>query len=125
MSGLAASWSVLLPTARKLTLAAPTMVIAMISIGRVGAAAAIRMATPKAKLAVMTARVPVRPLLATTRPPITAPAPMAAVRKPYTSAPPPNVSRATMGSTTWNSYASAPITAIIASGIASAGVLAT
>ncbi len=103
MSGRAASCSVLLPTARNVTLAAPTIVIAMSSSGRVGAAAASRMAMPNPKLAQITARVPVRPLPATTRPPMTAPAPIAAVRKPYTSAPPPNVSRATIGSTTWNS----------------------
>ncbi len=56
---------------------------------------------------------------------MTAPAPMAAVRKPYAWAPPWKVDRATMGSTTWNSYASMPITAIIPSGTSKAGVWRT
>ena len=92
-----------MPEARNVTLAAPTITSAPSSAGSVGASAASKIAIPKANPAPITARVPTRPVVAATRPPITAPTPIAPVITPYTSGPPPNVSRATTGSTTWNS----------------------
>jgi hypothetical protein len=61
------------------------------------------MAAPKPVDAMIIGRSPVRPRAAVNRPPITAPIPMAAVMKPYASAPPWNDRSARTGSETENS----------------------
>ena len=80
--GSLVSWSVVLPVARKVMLAAPTSAMATSATGRVGAAAAPRMATPKAAAEPVRGRSPVRPWPAITSPPTIAPAPMAEVSRP-------------------------------------------
>lgn len=101
--GSAVSCSVVLPTARKVTLAAPTIASAIRATPTEGAAAAARMARPKTAEAMVRGRSPVRPWPATTRPPTIAPTPIAEVSRPYVPAPPPSGPRASRGSTTWNS----------------------
>ena len=61
------------------------------------------MATPNPAEAMIIGRTPVRPRAAVNRPPMTAPTPIAAVMKPYASAPPWNVRSARTGRETGNS----------------------
>jgi hypothetical protein len=82
ISGAAASWSVELPVDMNDTLAAPTTASAASSTSRSGAAAASAIAAANAAAAIVTGRRPVRPRAATTRPPATAPTPIAALMKP-------------------------------------------
>lgn len=77
--GSAVSWRVVLPTARNVTLVAPTTARATSARATVGAAAATRIAPPNVAAAIVSAGRPVRPLRATTSPPTIAPAPMAEV----------------------------------------------
>ena len=82
IEGSAASCSVELPVAMNEMLAQPTSARAASSIGKVGASAASMIAAPKATAASTSGRSPVRPIAATTSPPATAPAPIAAVMNP-------------------------------------------
>ena len=61
------------------------------------------MAAPNPTEARIIGRNPVRPRAAVNRPPMTAPTPIAAVMKPYASAPPWKVCSASTGSDTLNS----------------------
>ena len=82
IAGAAVSWRVAFPVAMKVMLAAPAAASATSSTPRVGASVAPAIATPNAPAARTSGLVPVRPRVATTSPPATAPIPIAAVMKP-------------------------------------------
>ena len=82
MLGSAASCSVELAVDMNQMLAAPASASAISSRPRVGARAASRISSPKHATASTRVRTPVRPRVATTSPPATAPAPIAAVISP-------------------------------------------
>ncbi len=81
ISGAASSWSTVVPSDRNVIEAAPTATRAAISKTSVGAAAATRITAPRASVALTRAIGPLWRRLAVSRPPTTAPAPMAAVRR--------------------------------------------
>jgi hypothetical protein len=101
--GSAPSWRVELPLDMNAMLAAPTRPRAISSVARLGASAATAIAAPKAPAASTRTGSPVLPRAATTRPPPTAPTPIAEVMKPYPLAPACSALEATTGSETWNS----------------------
>jgi hypothetical protein len=82
IDGDAVSCSVLLPVDWNATLIPPTTAMAPSSTGSDGAAAARASAAPNSSAFLTIAVAPVRPLPATSSPPTTAPAPMAAVMRP-------------------------------------------
>jgi hypothetical protein len=84
-------------------LAQPTNISAMSSIGRLGASAANDMVTPKPLAATTSGRTPIFPRKATSRPPSTAPNPIAAVMNPKPAAPTWSPRLAITGRDTWNS----------------------
>ena len=114
-----------LTPAANVTLAAPTSTSAAAASGRVGAAAARRMKIPKAALDPINRRGDARPRAPVTSAPTIDPAPMALTSAAYDWGPPSNVNRASSGRRTWKLKASVLTSAIIASGMASAGVAAT
>ena len=87
IDGSAPSCRVELPVDMKEMLAAPTNPSATSSNARFGASVASVIAAPKAAEATTSVRMPVFPRAATTRPPATAPSPIAAVMKPKPVAP--------------------------------------
>ena len=109
----------------KVTLNQPTPKSAQIAVGRFGASAVAATATPKPKAASVSGRNPVFPRAATTSPPTTAPTPIADVMKPRACGPPSNTKSAAAGSVTGKLYVRVPTSAIVASGIHSAGRLRT
>src|ERR1019366_3231521 len=111
MLGAAFSCRVELPVDMNEMLAPPTSARARSSIGRLGARPANASNTPNAVAAATSVGRPVLPLVATTRPPTTAPTPMAEVMKPKPVAPTCSPWLAITGSVTWNSYARQPTTA--------------
>jgi hypothetical protein len=82
MLGSAVSWRVAFPVDMNEMLAAPTNASATSSSASTGATVASDIATPKPVAATTSGHVPVRPRVATTSPPATAPKPIAAVMKP-------------------------------------------
>jgi hypothetical protein len=114
----------LIPAAN-VTLAAPRGTRSAIATGRVGAAAAISASTPKPSAAPVTSLGPTCVRLAVASAPTTDPAAIATASAVYAPAPPSNAKRASSGRSVWKLNPSVPTTAIIASGMASAGVRAT
>ena len=82
IAGSDRSCRVALPADMNTTEAPPTNAMAISSVTRSGATVASVSAMPKANTAMINSRTPVRPRLASTRPQITAPTPIAAVMKP-------------------------------------------
>jgi hypothetical protein len=82
IAGSERSCNVALPTDMNTTEPAPTNVMAISSRARVGAMVARVIAMPYAVTEITSSRAPVRPRVARTSPPTTAPIPMAAVMKP-------------------------------------------
>ncbi len=101
--GAVANCRVEFPIDRNETLQYPTRASATNATLSTGARAAKTSATPKATEASTMARRPVRPRAAVTKPPTTAPIPMAAVITPNVSAPPSKTCLANTGNVTWNS----------------------
>ncbi len=103
MDGSAVSCRVELPVAMKVIEAAPAAARATSSSASLGAAVANAMAIPNPVAATISGLRPVLPLAAISRPPATAPMPMAAVMNPNPVAPTCKPRLAITGSETWNS----------------------
>ncbi len=103
ISGAAPSCRVELPVDMNVMLAAPTNASATSSSASVGAPVARPIATLNAEAASTSGRSPVLPRAAISRPPATAPTPIAAVMKPKPVAPACKPLLAITGSETWNS----------------------